>query len=152
MKKFYVTTPIYYPNDIPHIGHAYTTLAADVVARWNKLQGKKVFFLTGTDDHGKKIEKSAKEKGKTPKEFIDELIPKFKDAWKKLNIDYDFFIRTSDKAHEEVVKEVLQKVYDNGDIYLGKYEGYYCTECEAYYTEKDLIEGCCPTHKKPVEI
>jgi methionyl-tRNA synthetase len=151
MEKFYVTTPIYYPNDIPHIGHAYTTIAADIVARWNKLLGKKVFFLTGTDEHGKKIESIAKEKGKTPQEFVDELVPHFKDAWKKLNIDYDSFIRTTDSEHEKVVKEVLQKVYDKRDIYLGEYEGLYCTACEAYYTEKDLVNNCCPIHKKPVE-
>lgn len=150
-KKFYVTTPIYYPNDIPHIGHAYTTLAADVLARWNKILGKEVFFLTGTDEHGKKIEVAASEKGKKPKEFVDELIPKFKDAWKKLNIDYDFFIRTTDKDHEKIVSEILQKVFDKGDIYLGSYEGFYCTGCEAYYTEKDLEDGCCPIHKKPIE-
>jgi methionyl-tRNA synthetase len=151
-KKFYVTTPIYYPNDIPHIGHAYTTLAADILARWNKLIGKEVFFLTGTDEHGKKIESVAKEKGKKPKEFVDELIPKFKEAWKKLNIDYDYFIRTTDSEHEKVVREILQKVYDKGDIYLGEYKGYYCTACEAYYTEKDLLGGNCPVHKKKIEL
>jgi methionyl-tRNA synthetase len=151
-KKFYVTTPIYYPNDIPHIGHAYTTIACDVLARWNRVLGKEVFFLTGTDEHGKKIESIAKEKGKTPKQFVEELIPKFKDAWKKLNINYDYFIRTTDAEHEKIVKEVLQKVYDKGDIYLGEYSGYYCTGCEAYYTEKDLVDGCCPVHKKKVEL
>lgn len=150
-EKFYVTTPIYYPNDIPHIGHAYTTIAADVIARWNKLQGKDVFFLTGTDDHGKKIADTAEAAGKTPKKFTDDLIPKFKDAWKKLNINYDQFIRTTDKSHEKVVQEVLQKCFDNGDIYKGEYEGLYCTGCEAYYTEKDLEDGCCPIHKKPIE-
>jgi len=151
-KKFYVTTPIYYPNDVPHLGHAYTTIAADILSRWNKILGKEVFFLTGTDEHGKKIERISKEKGKTPKQFIDELVPKFKEAWRKLNIQYNYFIRTTDKEHEKVVREVLQKVYDKGDIYLGEYEGYYCTGCEAYYTEKDLINGCCPIHKKKVEI
>ena len=151
-RKFYITTPIYYPNDIPHIGHAYTTIAADVLARWNKLIGKDVFFLTGTDEHGKKMENIAKENKKGTKEFVDELIPKFKDAWKKLNIDYNFFIRTTDLAHEKVVKEVLKKVYDNKDIYLGQYEGYYCTGCEAYYTEKDLVGGCCPIHKRKIEL
>ncbi len=151
MEKFYVTTPIYYPNDIPHIGHAYTTIAADIVARWNKLLGKKVFFLTGTDEHGKKIEEAALEKGKSPQEFVDELIPHFKSAWKKLNIGYDFFIRTTDDEHEKVVREILQKVFNRHDIYLGEYEGLYCTACEAYYTEKDLINGCCPIHKKLVE-
>ena len=150
-KKFYVTTPIYYPSDIPHIGHAYTTIAADVVARWHELRGYSVFFLTGTDDHGKKIARAAEKSGKTPKKFIDELIPKFKDAWKKLNIDYDRFIRTTDKDHEKVVEEVLQKVYDKGDVYLGEYEGFYCTPCEAYYTEKDLDDNCCPIHKTRVE-
>jgi methionyl-tRNA synthetase len=151
VEKYYVTTPIYYPNDIPHIGHAYTTLAADVLARWNSLKGKKVRFLTGTDEHGKKIENAAKKKGKKSKEFVDSLVPEFKDSWKKLNIKYDRFIRTTDKDHEKKVVEILQKVYDKGDIYLGEYEGYYCTGCEAYYTEKDLEDGKCPTHKTKIE-
>lgn len=151
-KKFYVTTPIYYPNDIPHIGHAYTTIVADVLARWNKAKGNNVFFLTGTDEHGKKIELAAKNNGKNPKQFVDELIPKFKNAWANLNLEYNYFIRTTDKNHEKVVKEILQKVYDKGDIYKGVYEGYYCTACEAYYTEKDLIDGCCPIHKTKIEI
>ena len=151
IKKFYVTTPIYYPNDIPHIGHAYTTIAADICARWAKLNGKEVFFLTGTDDHGKKIASAAKKVSKTPKQFTDDLVPKFKDAWKKLNINFDRFIRTTDDDHEEVVKKILQKVYDNGDIYKGEYEGLYCTGCEAYYTEKDLNDLFCPIHKTKVE-
>ncbi len=150
-KKFYVTTPIYYPNDIPHVGHAYTTIAADILSRWYKIKGYDVFFLTGTDEHGKKIENAAKRKGKSPKEFTDFLIPKFKDAWKKLNLKYDKFIRTTDKDHEEVVSKILQKVYEKGDIYKGEYSGFYCTECEAYYTEKDLINGCCPIHKIKIE-
>ena len=149
--KFYVTTPIYYPNDIPHVGHAYTTIAADVLARWYKIKGYDVFFLTGTDEHGKKIENTAKKHSKSPKEFVDSLIPKFKDAWKKLNLDYDRFIRTTDKDHEKIVQEILQNVYDKGDIYKGQYEGYYCIGCEAYYTEKDLIDGCCPIHKTKIE-
>ncbi len=151
MTKFYVTTPIYYPNDVPHIGHAYTTIVADALARWHKLKGDKVRFLTGTDEHGKKIENTAKEKGKKPKEFVDALVPEFKSAWKKLNIEYDRFIRTTDKDHEKKVQEVLQKVYDNGDIYLGEYEGYYCTDCEAYYTERDAPGFICPVHKKKLE-
>lgn len=150
-KKFYVTTPIYYPNDIPHIGHAYTTIAADIIARWHKILGEDVWFLTGTDEHGKKIQNAAEKAGKSTKEFVDALVPKFKDAWKKLNIEYSRFIRTTDKDHEKKVQEILQKVYDKGDIYLGKYEGYYCTGCEAYYTEKDLKEGCCPIHKTKIE-
>ncbi len=151
-KKFYITTPIYYPNDVPHIGHAYTTIAADILARWNKLQGKEVFFLTGTDEHGKKIESTARKHNKTPKEFVNELVPKFKEAWKKLNIDYDKFIRTTDKEHEKVVSEILQRVYDKGDIYKGEYEGFYCVACEGYYTEKDLVNGCCPIHKTKAEL
>ena len=150
-KKYYVTTPIYYPNDVPHIGHAYTTIAADILARWHKLLGEDIRFLTGTDEHGKKIQEVAEKAGKKPKEFTDELVPKFKEAWKKLNIKYDRFIRTTDKDHEKKVQEILQKVFDKGDIYLGEYEGYYCTGCEAYYTEKDLEEGCCPIHKTKIE-
>ncbi|GBE20541.1 methionine--tRNA ligase [archaeon BMS3Abin17] len=150
-KKFYVTSPIYYPNDIPHIGHAYTTIAADVLARWNKIKGNNVFFLTGTDEHGKKIENAAKKQNKKTKEFVDSLVPKFEDAWKKLNIDYDRFIRTTDSDHKKIVKKILQKVYDKGDIYPGKYEGFYCTGCEAYYTERDLEDGCCPIHKTKIE-
>ncbi|MFH1823973.1 MAG: methionine--tRNA ligase [Candidatus Firestonebacteria bacterium] len=151
MKTFYVTTPIYYPNDIPHIGHAYTTLAADILARWHKLIGDEVFFLTGTDDHGKKIEKAALQNNKTPKEFTDLLVPKFKEAWAKLNIKYTGFIRTTDIEHKETVQLILQKVHQKGDIYRGSYTGDYCTGCEGYYTEKDLIDGCCPIHKTKIE-
>ncbi len=151
-EKYYVTTPIYYPNDIPHVGHAYTTIVCDVIARWNKLLGKDVFFLTGTDEHGKKIQETAEAVGKEPKEFVDDLIPKFKDAWKKLDIDYNRFIRTTDEDHEKNVQDILQKVYENGDIYLGEYEGLYCTGCERYYTEKELEDGNCPIHKKPAEL
>jgi len=151
MAKYYVTTPIYYPNDVPHIGHAYTTIAADVLNRWNKLQGKETFFLTGTDEHGKKIAEAAEKSKLTPKEFADKLIPEFKKAWQLLNIDYDRFIRTTDKDHEKIVQEILQRVHDKGDIYKGEYEGLYCTACEAYYTEKDSIDNCCPIHKRPLE-
>jgi len=150
-KKFYITTPIYYPNDIPHIGHAYTTIAADVLARFNTLKGNDVFFLTGTDEHGKKIENTALSHNKSPKQFVDELIPKFKDAWKKLNINYSRFIRTTDVDHIKTVQDLLNIVNKKGDIYLGEYEGLYCTSCEAYYLEKDLINNECPIHKKPVE-
>ena len=150
-KKFYVTTPIYYSNDIPHVGHAYTTIAADILSRWHKIKGEDVFFLTGTDDHGKKIVQAAEKAGKLPKEFTDSLIPKFKEAWKKLNLGYDRFIRTTDKDHEKIVQEILQKVFDKGDIYKGKYEGFYCTGCEAYYTEKDLEKEFCPIHKTKIE-
>ncbi len=150
-KKFYITTPVYYPNDIPHLGHAYTTIAADILARWNKLKGKRVWFLTGTDEHGKKIEKIAEKNGKNPREFVDELIPKFKQAWNTLNLEYNRFIRTTDKDHVKKVQEILQEIYKKGDIYLGEYEGYYCIECEAYYTERDLKNSCCPIHKTKIE-
>ncbi len=150
--KFYVTTPIYYPNDIPHVGHAYTSIVCDVIARWNRLLGKKVYFLTGTDEHGKKIQETAEKNGKKPKEFVDELIPKFKDAWNKLNIKYDRFIRTTDEDHIKNVQDFLTKIYKNGDIYLGEYEGLYCTGCERYYTEKETDNGLCPIHKTPVSL
>jgi len=149
--KFYVTTPIYYPNDIPHLGHAYTTIAGDVLARWHRLKGSDVFFLTGTDEHGRKIEKTAQDHKQKPKEFLDQIVPKFKEAWTKLNISYDRFIRTTDKDHEKVVQDILQKVYDNGDIYKGTYEGLYCTGCEAYYTEKDAPDLKCPIHHRSLE-
>ncbi len=148
---FYVTTPIYYPNDKPHIGHAYTTIAGDILARWNKLQKKDVFFLAGTDEHGKKIENAALQAKKTPQTFVNNLVPEFKEAWKKLNIQYDRFIRTTDPDHEQVVQVILAESHKKGDIYEGYYEGFYCTACETYYTEKDLEEGCCPIHKTRVE-
>lgn len=150
-KKFYVTTAIDYPNAEPHIGHAYQKVIADVLARWNRLQGKEVFFLTGTDEHGKKIQETAEKAGKKPKQFVDELAEKFKLAWKSLNVNYDRFIRTTDADHEKIVQEMIKTAEKNGDIYLGEYEGLYCVGCEAYYTEKDLVENCCPIHKKPVE-
>lgn len=149
--KYYVTTPIYYPNGIPHIGHAYTTVAADIVNRWHKLKGQETYFLTGTDEHGKKIEEAAQAQNMEPKAFVDTLIPEFKKAWEILDIKYDRFIRTTDSDHQKAVEHILQTVFDKGDIYLGKYEGHYCTACEAYYQEKDLENNCCPVHKKPVE-
>lgn len=151
MKKFYITTAIDYPNAEPHIGHAYQKIVADVLARWHKLIQDDVWFLTGTDEHGKKIQEVAEKNNKTPKEFVDELSEKFKESWKLLNIKPNRFIRTTDKDHEKLVQEVIKKCDKNGDIYLGEYEGFYCTACEAYYTEKDLINGCCPIHKKPIE-
>jgi methionyl-tRNA synthetase len=150
-EKFYVTTAIDYVNAEPHIGHAYQKIVADVLARWNKLQGKEVLFATGTDEHGKKVEDAAKKAGKDPKEFVDEVSKKFKEAWKALNINYDRFVRTTDKDHQEVVADVIKKCELNGDIYLGEYEGFYCTGCEAYYTEKDCPDLVCPLHKKPLE-
>lgn len=151
-KTFYVTTPIYYPNDVPHLGHAYTTIAADVLARWNTLLGKDVFFLTGTDEHGKKLQLAAEKAGKSPKEFVDSIVPEFKKAWEKLNINYSRFIRTTDKDHETIVKKIVQKQLDTEDIYKGNYEGLYCTSCEAYYTEKDAPDKICPIHNKPLDL
>lgn len=150
-EKFYVTTAIDYVNAAPHIGHAYQKIVADVLARWNKLQGKEVLFVTGTDEHGKKVEEAAKKAGKNPKEFVDEISKEFIKAWKALNIDYDRFIRTTDKDHQKVVQDIIKKCEANGDIYLGEYEGFYCTGCEAYYTEKDCPDLICPLHKKPLE-
>ncbi len=151
MGKFYVTTPIYYVNDKPHIGHAYTTIIADIFARWHRLLGDKVFFLTGTDEHGGKIEKAARDKGKTPRELVDENSEKYKKVWEKLNISYDKFIRTTDEYHENTVKEFLKKVWDNGDIYKGEYEGFYCLPDERYITETELVDGKCPDCGREVQ-
>jgi methionyl-tRNA synthetase len=149
--KFYVTTPIYYVNDIPHIGHAYTTLAADILARYNKLRGREVFFLTGTDEHGQKVEKAAQEKGRTPKEHSDLMVMNFKNLWAKLNIKYDAFIRTTDREHVITVQSLLQRLYEEGKIEKRLYTGWYCIPDERFWTEKDLINGNCPECKRPVE-
>jgi methionyl-tRNA synthetase len=148
----YVTTPIYYPNDVPHIGTAYPTLAADVVARWSRLCGKETFFLTGTDEHGKKIENAALKKSITPEQLVDGLSREFVSAFQELGISYDRFIRTTDEDHVRVVQEILGRANDRGDIYKGLYQGRYCVECEAYYTSGDLKDGCCPLHLKPAEL
>lgn len=146
--KYYVTTPIYYVNDKPHIGSAYTTIAADIIARYwrEKIGSENVFFLTGTDEHGQKIEQAAAEKKLTPKEFADQISPKFESTWKSLNVSYDYFIRTTDPRHEKVVSELLQKIYDSGYIYSGTYEGPYCVGCERFYKESELVNGGCPLH------
>ena len=150
-EKVYITTAIDYVNAAPHIGHAYQKIVADVLARWNKLQGKDVLFVTGTDEYGKKVEEAAKKASKDPKQFVDEISKEFIKAWKALNINYDRFIRTTDKDHQKVVQDIIKKCEANGDIYLGEYEGFYCTGCEAYYTEKDCPDLVCPLHKKPLE-
>jgi methionyl-tRNA synthetase len=150
-KKFYITTAIDYPNAEPHIGHAYQKVVADVLARWHKLLGYDVWFLTGTDEHGKKTEEAAEKEGQTPKEFVDRLAEKFKESWNALNIQPDRFIRTTDPDHEKLVKEVIKKCYEKGDIYKGYYEGWYCVGCESYYTEKELIDGKCPLHDRKIE-
>jgi methionyl-tRNA synthetase len=150
--RFYVTTPIYYVNDVPHIGHAYTTVAGDVLTRWRRLWGDEVFFLTGTDEHGLKVQRAAEERGITPKELVDETAAHFRDAWDLLDIAYDDFIRTTEPRHYRAVQQFLQTLYDNGDVELGTYEGLYCVSCEAYYTEDELLEGgLCPIHGHPVE-
>jgi len=145
-EKFYVTTAIDYVNAAPHIGHAYQKIVADTLARWNKLQGKDVLFVTGTDEHGKKVEEAAKAAGKKPKAFVDEVSKKFIKAWKALDIDYDRFIRTTDKDHIKVVQDFIEKCNKAGDIYKGEYSGNYCTGCELYVTERDLVDGKCPIH------
>ncbi len=151
MKRF-ITTPIYYPNSKPHIGSAYTTIVSDFFARLYRELGYKTYFLTGVDEHGEKIQKSAESKGKSPQELVDEMADSFKAAWKKLGISYDRFIRTTEDGHKKLVRDVLRKVYEKGDIYKDVYEGYYCVGCERYYTEKELMPGLlCPYHHKPVE-
>lgn len=145
--KFYITTPIYYVNDKPHIGHAYTTIAADVLARLHRMLGEDTFFLTGTDEHGAKIEAAAEKNGKTVQEFVNEISAKFSFAWDTLAIAPDRFIRTTEKEHMKAVQRALEEMYKNGDIYLGSYEGLYCKGCEQYKQEKDLIDGKCPDHK-----
>jgi len=152
MRKILITTPIYYVNDKPHIGHAYTTLAADVLTRFFRAQGKEVFFLTGTDEHGAKIAEVAEKAGKTPKEICDENSEDFKKAWQNLEIKYDYFIRTTDKRHEEAVKKFVEKLKEKNAIYEKEYEGLYCVGCEKFLTEKDLVDGLCPDHKRKPEI
>ncbi|MEW6585390.1 MAG: methionine--tRNA ligase [Nitrospirota bacterium] len=150
-KTFYVTTPIYYVNDVPHIGHAYTTAAADVLARFNRMKGKDVFFLTGTDEHGQKVEKAAQEKGRTPKEHADFMVENYKILWFKLNIKNDAFIRTTDGEHKKIVREILQKLFEMGEIEKRLYSGWYCVPDERFWTEKEVENGKCPDCKRPVE-
>ncbi len=153
MKKFYITTPIYYVNDIPHLGHAYTTIAADVLARYYRQRDYKTFFLTGTDEHGLKIQQTAEKKGITPKELADKTHKKFKELWEVLNISYDRFIRTTDEDHIKAVQYIFQKCYENGDIYLSEYESWYCVGCEEFKTETEIKDNDykCPIHQKKCE-
>ena len=143
-KPFYITTPIYYPSGNPHIGHCYTTVACDSIARYRRMQGYDVMFLTGTDEHGLKIEQKAAEKGVTPKEYVDEIVKTFKGLWKFMNISYDRYIRTTDDYHIETVQKIFKELYDKGYIYKGEYKGKYCTPCESFWTESQLIDGKCP--------
>ena len=148
---YYVTTPIYYVNDAPHIGHAYTTITADAVARWNRLLGRDVHFLTGTDEHGLTVQRAAEDNNCLPIEWADQTVVRFKDAWTQLEISNDDFIRTSEERHYSAVQKLLQACYDNGDVDLQTYEGLYCVSCEAYFNEADLDDGNCPIHGRPVE-
>jgi methionyl-tRNA synthetase len=150
-KKFYITTPIYYPSGNMHIGHTYCTVAADTMARFKKMTGYDTYFLTGTDEHGQKIERKAAEAGVTPKQFVDEIVARTKELWKLMDIEYDDFIRTTDERHEKIVQKIFKQFYDQGDIYKSEYEGLYCTPCESFWTPSQLKDGCCPDCGRPVE-
>ncbi|MFA5756221.1 MAG: methionine--tRNA ligase [Smithellaceae bacterium] len=150
-RPFYITTPIYYVNASPHIGHAYTTIVADVLARFARMTGRDTFFVTGTDEHGDKIAEAAQKAGITPKAYADGISAQFRGLWPELAITNDYFIRTTDENHMETVRRILQKVYDAGDIYFGSYEGFYCVGCERFYTEKELVDGKCPDHQTEPE-
>ena len=151
-KTFYITTPIYYPSDRLHIGHSYTTVAADAIARYKRLRGYDVMFLTGTDEHGQKIQRKAEEKGVSPKQYVDEIVAGIKELWKMMKITNDRFIRTTDKEHEVTVQKIFKKLYDQGDIYKSEYEGWYCTPCESFWTETQLKDGKCPDCGREVEL
>lgn len=150
-KTYYITTPIYYPSDKLHIGNTYTTVAADTMARYKKIRGYDVKFLTGTDEHGQKIERIAKENNTTPKEYVDKIVEWIKDLWKTMDIDYDIFIRTTDNFHEKAVQKIFKALYDNGDIYKSEYDGLYCTPCETFFTDRQVVDGKCPDCGRPVE-
>jgi len=145
-KKFYITTPIYYINDVPHIGHAYTTVAADVLSRYYKSKGEDIFFLTGVDEHGAKIAEAAEKAGKEPKEFVDSLLPAFQNTWKNLNIEYSEFFRTTNPKHEEIVSQMIAELQKRGFVEKRKYSGLYCTACEKFWKPEELVDSCCPDH------
>lgn len=152
MSKFYITTPIYYPSGNPHIGHCYTTVACDSIARYKRMQGYDVMFLTGTDEHGQKIEEKAKEKGVTPQQYVDDIVKVFKSLWSYMNISYDRYIRTTDDFHVQAVQKIFKELYDKGYIYKGEYKGKYCTPCESFWTQSQLDEnGCCPECHREVK-
>ncbi|MCB2361007.1 methionine--tRNA ligase [Clostridium estertheticum] len=150
-KTFYITTPIYYPSAKLHIGNTYTTVAADAIARFKRLTGYDVMFLTGTDEHGQKIQRIAEEKGVTPKQYVDKVVAGIQELWKIMNINYDKFIRTTDEYHKKAVQKLFKQLYDQGDIYKGAYEGWYCTPCESFWTETQAVDGKCPDCGRPVE-
>jgi methionyl-tRNA synthetase len=151
-KTFYITTPIYYPSDKLHIGHSYTTVAADAMARFKRLTGCDVWFLTGTDEHGQKIQRSSESAGKDPQHFVDDIVAWIKDLWSALDISYDDFIRTTEPRHKQAVQEIFNRLYRQGDIYRGRYEGWYCTPCESFWTARQVEEGNCPDCGRPVEL
>ena len=151
-KPFYITTPIYYVNARPHLGHAYTTILADVICRFNAIKGLDTYFLTGTDEHGDKIVRAAQKQSLSPKEYVDQISDLFRNLWPELNIDYSFFVRTTDKKHITIVELVLQRIYDQGDIYFSEYEGKYCFGCERFYTDRELVDGKCPDHEIEPEV
>jgi methionyl-tRNA synthetase len=152
LKTFYLTTPIYYPSGNLHIGHAYTTVAGDAMARYKRMRGFDVMYLTGTDEHGQKIQRKAEEKGISPQQYVDEIVDGIKDLWEKLDISYNDFIRTTDERHKQIVEKIFARLLEQGDIYLDKYEGWYCTPCESFYTDRQLVEGNCPDCGRGVEI
>ncbi len=150
-KKFYITTPIYYPSDKLHIGHAYCSVMTDAMARYKRMQGYDVMFLTGTDEHGQKIEQKAKEAGVTPQQYVDQVVAGIKDLWKLMNVSYDKFIRTTDDYHVRAVQQIFTQLYEQGDIYKGHYEGWYCTPCESFWTQTQLVDGKCPDCGREVQ-
>ena len=152
MSRYYITTPIYYVKDAPHVGHAYTTVNADALARWHRLLGDDVFFLTGTDEHGQKVARAAEEEGLSPTEWTDRLAPRFASAWEDLAISNDDFIRTTEPRHRDAVQQFLGRIYENGHIFKDSYRGLYCVSCEQYYAPDELVDGDrCPIHHTPVE-
>ena len=151
-EPFYITTPIYYVNARPHLGHAYTTIIADVITRFHRMRGSESFFLTGTDEHGDKIVRAAKKENTSPRLYVDQISGLFRQLWPELNIEYSHFIRTTDAAHISVVEQILQTIYDAGDIYFSEYEGKYCFGCERFYTDRELVDGRCPDHETEPEV
>ncbi|SMC92009.1 class I tRNA ligase family protein, partial [Papillibacter cinnamivorans] len=143
-EKYYITTPIYYPSDKLHIGHTYCTVATDAMARYKRMQGYDVMFLTGTDEHGQKIEEKARAAGQTPQEFVDQIVAGIQSLWKLMNISNDRFIRTTDPYHVQSIQKIFRQLYEKGDIYKSTYKGKYCTPCESFWTETQLVDGKCP--------
>ena len=151
-KTYYITTPIYYPSGSFHVGTCYCTVVADTIARYKRLRGYDVFFMTGTDEHGQKVEAKAKEAGKEPKEYVDGIVADVKELWKTLGISYDKYMRTTDDDHVAAVQKIFKKLYDQGDIYLSSYEGKYCTPCESFWTDTQLVDGKCPDCGREVNL